>query len=243
LSRHRWSLFATLVFVVMAALPSAATADGTMRVRYRGEFVDDESAPISGVFPLTFKLYVQEDADEAVWEEHQYVAVFEGRYDVWLGSATPLAAAHDGASLFIGVELALIGEVARHALTLAAESPPPPREEVIAELDLTFADLADRALRADHARQADDCTLLGGRSLEEIDRYEELLTTVADLRESLDEVTGVRLGSRTTTLERIGGAGGNSYSRTCPPGHVVTGMRGGAGALIDSVELICSPLQ
>ena len=44
-------------------------------------------------------------------------------------------------------------------------------------------------------------------------------------------------------LERVGGAGGNSYQRQCPPGFVVTGFRGGQGQFLDSIEIVCNAIE
>jgi hypothetical protein len=41
----------------------------------------------------------------------------------------------------------------------------------------------------------------------------------------------------------VGGKGGQRYERKCPDGFVMTGIRGGAGALMDSVEIICTQLK
>ena len=232
----RLALILTLLLV-----PALASAQAGFEFDYRGEIIDDAGTPISGVFSLTFKLYEEGD-DDSFWEEHHHVSVYEGSYDVVLGAENSVDDEQRGETVQIAVEVHEIGEFTRHDVLLAP-SITQTREEVLAELDVIFADLADRSLYAVQAEEADDCTRLGGKTLEEIDRYEELIADITELRGEVDEMTGAALGSRTTTLERIGGAGGNSYSRTCPPGHVVTGVRGGAGALIDSIELICSPLR
>ncbi|MFT6399264.1 MAG: hypothetical protein ACJAYU_004029 [Bradymonadia bacterium] len=231
-----------LLVALFLILPSVASADGGFAVDYRGEIIDEAGTPISGVFALTFKLYEEEEGQSAYWQEEHHVSVYEGLYDVVLGDLTPVPAERNGQTAHIAVEVFEIGEFTRHDILLGP-SIVQSREEVLAELDVVFADLADRSLFAVEADEADDCVRIGGRTLEELDRYEELLGQISELRAQVDDMTGAALGSRTTTLERVGGAGGNSYSRTCPPGHVLTGIRGGAGALIDSVELICSPLQ
>jgi hypothetical protein len=230
-----------VVALSLLVIPALASAQAGFEVDYRGEIVDEAGTPISGVFSLSFKLY-EEGEDDALWEEHHHVSVYEGSYDIVLGQLNPMDDERRGETVQIAVEVADIGEFTRHDLLLTP-SVTQTREEVLAELDVIFADLADRSLYAVQAEEADDCTRIGGRTLEELDRYEELIGEITELRTEVDAMTGAALGSRTTTLERIGGAGGNSYSRTCPPGHVVTGVRGGAGALIDSIELICSPLR
>lgn len=221
---------------------TAGTVEDRVLFAYQGELVDEGNRPISGVFPLTFALYRQEDATEAFWKEVHWVSVDQGVYRVLLGLYESAAAEWDGQEMFLGVEVAE-SEFLRHPFTPTLTPPPRTREEIIAELEVTYSDLADNALRAVEAAIAEDCETIGGMTLEELDRYDEVLEAVVDLERRVEEATGARLGNRTTTLERIGGAGGNSYSRSCPPGHVVTGARGGAGALIDSIELLCSPLQ
>jgi len=224
-----------------AQSPPAAAPEG--RVAYVGELIDESGTAISGVFPLTFKLYETERAASSVWTERHFVAVRDGAYRVALGAASPVPAALAGRDMFIAVEVGTLGELVRQPLKIVFVERPRTRDEIVASLDLTYADVADRALIAADAERADDCTTLDGRSLADLDRYDEVLSQIAQLRDQLDGVQGARLGGRTTTLERAGGSGGNPYSRTCPPGHVVTGIRGGAGQLIDSIELICSPLQ
>lgn len=234
---------AALVAAVVLTSSGVAHAQNDRPVPYTGELIDEAGVPISGVFPLEFSLFEAEGSRTAFWTESRHVAVYEGAYEVDLGTLSPIPGDRVGSDAFIAVSIGDIGEVTRHGITLTPRATPQTRDEVIAELDITFADLAERSLFAVEATSAGDCRRVGGKTLEELDRYDEVLTEMASLRDRLDEVTGARLGSRTTTLERIGGAGGNPYSRTCPPGHVVTGARGGAGALIDSIEFICSPLQ
>lgn len=242
--RPHLALVCALAALAALATPAAVAAqDGGFAFAYRGEIIDDQGVPISGVFPLTFRLYRTEDGRASSWSEDGFVSVYEGVYDVTLGEESPIPREHANTTAFIAVEMGDIGEITRHSVVLTPITGPRSRDEIIAELDVTFADLADRALFAFESGSAEDCERLGGKTLSELDRYDEVLEEMAQLRDRLDDVTGARLGSRTTTLERIGGSGGNAYSRTCPPGHVVTGARGGMGALIDSIELICSPLQ
>jgi hypothetical protein len=237
--------FSLLVLVLLASTfaSAKASAQAPLTFAYRGELIDDTNTPISGVFPLTFQLYRQQDASDAFWSETHWVAVIEGQYDVLLGRQTTLEQEWDGQAVFIAVELGDLGEFLRHAYTPNVLPEPPTRDEAIAALDVTFADVADRALFAVEADIADSCDTIGGMTLEELDRYEEVLEQIAELEAQVSRATGAQLGSRTTTLERVGGSGGNPYSRSCPPGHVITGVRGGAGSLIDSIEIVCSPLQ
>lgn len=233
---------AAALTVLLLALPAFADDEPGLRMTFVGEVVDPDGNPVSGVFPLTLRLFESADAGDAIWVDTRFVAVSEGRYVVGLGSAEPLPASLRGRSLFLGVTLAG-SEIARVPLTIEPDPPRRTRDEIVAEIDLTWADLSERAVLAHDAMHADDCDMVGGRTLAELDRYDELLAEIVRVRDAIAEARGARLSSQTVTLERIGGAGGNPYARTCPPGHVVVGVRGGSGALIDSIELVCAPLQ
>lgn len=235
--------FAIALLCASLAVATHAHANDPPTMSWQGELVDGESSPISGVFPLTFKLYVRADSTAPMWQESRFVTVQEGMYDVQLGSLTPIPADAIGRDLFLAVEIGTVGEVARQPVNVGFDPPEPTRDERIASLDVTWADLAERAVYADYARSAEECSTLAGLSVDELDRFDELAAEIAELRREVEAATGASIGTRTTTLERIGGAGGNPYTRTCPPNHVVVGMRGGAGALIDSIELICAPLE
>jgi hypothetical protein len=112
--------------------------------------------------------------------------------------------------------------------------------------EVTFAHLADLALLAEEAEHAQDADRLGGRTLEEIDRYDEIARRLEDHMAD-PEAHGAesrRAGRRgETVLPRIGGEGGSPYNRECPEGMVVVGLRGSAGALVDSIEVICASVE
>ena len=62
--------------------------------------------------------------------------------------------------------------------------------------------------------------------------------------ECLKNVSGkVRISSSKRYTGSAGGEGGVTYELKCPKGHVVTGVRGGSGIYLDSIQLICSPLE
>jgi hypothetical protein len=208
---------------------------------FAGELIDAENTAISGVFRMTFHAYREPTGGTSLWQESQFVAVEGGMYSVALGEQTPWPTELNAQNLFIAVVLG--GNEISRAPTLVAISPPPrSREQIIADLDIVYADLAERAVEAETATEADDCLRIGGLTLDEIDRYDELVEQIVGVREEVNRVTRPTMG-RSTNLERIGGAGGLPYSRSCPPNHVVVGFRGGAGDLIDSIELICAPIE
>jgi hypothetical protein len=227
----------------IVALSSAAWADGPVSVPFRGELIDGQNAPISGVFPMEFRVYDSETGTAPVYTEPHFVAVVEGMYEIRMGVSQPLPPELLGRPVWVAVHLGSTGEISRVATVLAQVEGTPSREAIIGSLDITWADLAERAVQAEEALDADDCLRVGGKTLEELDRYEELLAQLVEVRQAVNEATRPSIGGRTTTLERIGGSGGLPYSRNCPPNHVVVGVRGGAGDLIDSIELICAPLE
>ncbi len=210
--------------------------------RYTGELADDELKPISGIFKVTFKLFPDLSAPKEIWTEELFVSIVEGRYDVTLGRVVPIGANLDGRQLFL---IAAIGEdpgeripFAVRAADVRDDSPSGPIFR-----GKSFADIADRALVATRAATADNCSTLGGKTAEEIDQSKELNKRVSELRESLREKSSIKLGGQQQVLERVGGAGGNSYQRQCPPGFVVTGFRGGQGQFLDSIEIVCNAIE
>ena len=44
-------------------------------------------------------------------------------------------------------------------------------------------------------------------------------------------------------LPLIGTSGGTAFSRTCPSGHVLTGVRWRTGAVVDGIGIQCSPVR
>lgn len=227
---------------VAALVPGVARAQQAVGTHtFTGELIDAENTAISGLFRMTFHAYREPTGGTSLWQESQFVAVEGGMYSVSLGAQTPLPAELNGQNLFVAVELGG-SEISRAPALIATTPPPRTREQIIAGLDIVYADLAERAVEAEMATQAEDCLRIGGLTLDEIDRYDELVEQIVSVREDVNRVTRPTMG-RTTNLERIGGGGGLPYSRSCPPNHVVVGFRGGAGDLIDSIELICAPIE
>ncbi len=236
------TLLAGALCALATLLASPLAAQERLLVPFTGEFVDAESRPVSGVFDVTLRL-VDDASGRPVWSEERWVSAVDGAYRVMLGEMNAIPAELAGRTMTLSVEVAGAGEVSRAPITVRPVEPTPSRAEVLAGLEITWADLAERAVLAHDARTADDCSTLEGRSLAQIDRYDELLAEIVRVREQVAQARGTRLGNQSVTLERIGGAGGSPFARTCPPGHVVVGIRGAAGALIDSLELVCAPLQ
>ena len=226
----------------------AAALAGTsspLIVRYSGELIDEEGKPISGVFGITFQLFETEDGAENIWSERLFVAVDLGEYTVDLGRQNALPRNLTDQRRWLSVEVDGVGELLREQIPLRAPSATPPGVPARIE-ELSFASLADRAVSADTARVAENAERLGGKTLEEIDRYPELYRQFMELRSQVHAIRnsgGTRVARRTTTTEQTGGPGGAHYRITCPDGQVVIGITGRAGNVVDAIGVICAPLE
>lgn len=214
-------------------------------VRYTGELIDQAASPISGVFGIHFRLFENQGDTAPVWTERSFVAVANGAYTIDLGALTPIPRTLQGKRLWLAVDVDTLGELVRDPLVLRAYQPPPPA--VGRRLaDLSFAALADRALLADRAFDAENSQRLGGKTLAEIDRYPELYRQFMELRQQVTAIRhsgGTRVARRTTTMDAIGGPGGAGYRVACPDGQVMVGITGRAGNVVDAISIICAPLE
>lgn len=219
-----------------------ASSSGGLYQRYRGELLDNAARPLSGVFTMTFSFW-QHPSGPPVWRETRVVAVVDGEYEVKLGSINPVPFQLQNSSGELHVMLEadeLIHHAFRVSLIRADLDPAEPKLPV----PVYLAEVAERAMVAAHADRADDCDRLGGKRLDEIDRFEELLAEVARMRAMLDS-TGDKphISNKQVGLPRIGGSTGNRYAVNCPPSSIVTGVEIKGGDLIDSITPTCTPLE
>ena len=226
---------------------------------YKGKLVDEGGKPISGIFPVTFKLYAGLKAKKPVWSEMMWVAVDRGIYTVHLGTAKPLPARSDLDRMVLGVDVKGVGELVREPFVPADVRPPvlsagaqrapgaaPSAAPSVAPQigksgsagAAKYADTAGYAVEADHAKNSDRLMNL----------------TVDDIvRRAAEEGGGgaaaaqtgskVRVGANKRYGSQIGGPGGAEFNEVCPKGYVMVGMRGASGNLIDSFQIICAPLE
>ena len=228
--------------MVFLAFAASAYAQDTMRVGFTGELLDENDAPISGVFPLTFSLYDGEGVADAAWSEQQFVAVFDGMYTVELGRERGIPVEWSGASKVLDVSIVGAGSIGRQRIALTPWRAPGEIPLPLVRHE-SFVDLAGRAVRADQAGLADRCLTLSGVAVDDLDHYDELAARIAELRQRVSRPAGNRIGPDPVVLPRIGGGGGSRYERNCPPGFVMTGARGGAGSLVDGFRPICTQLE
>lgn len=229
-----------LVFAASVVLSTAALGGpkGPMlkMVTYKGRMVDEAGKPVSGIFPLTFKLFKGVKSKKAIWTESMWVAVDRGIYTVQLGEEKNLPDREDLTKLVLGVEIKGIGEVTREPFLsqgpIGPVSRPAPADSPKSGGSAKFADTAGYAVEAEHAKNADRIQNL---SIDDI------------TRKVIEEGGGggkVRIGKTRRYGARVGGSGGTSeYNETCPRGYVMTGIRGGAGIYLDSIQIVCSPIE
>lgn len=243
--------------------PSPATSQEQVVVDYSGRLQDEKGSPVSGIFELRFKLLKSEDSAKATWAENRYVAIVDGKYELGLGERRKLRKRQIPDDPWIAVELVGEGEIVRDRFEFDAESEPvadePSKgsrisqetkdllEKAANDNSIAFADVAQRAVKADTAATAETAQAVGDLSAKEIKELsnvalERLGEHIAD-PSAHEAAGGIRIGNERQITNSAGGSGGSNYELKCPKGYVVTGIRGGAGRLVDSLSLICQPLR
>lgn len=231
---------------------------GNILLDYRGKLQDSQGTPVSGVFHFQYNIYTDSNAAEPIWSERQYVSVIDGTYKVPLGSRTTLKRETISGLRWIGIELVGEGEIVRDRLKVDSAKQGGGESEKISQKTkkllkkaaqgdkIAFADVAERAVKADQADVAKEARKIGSLSADEVERLsnlalERLGEHIAD--PNAHGAVGRTLGKQPRIMDQIGGKGGGSYRSECPPGYVVTGIKGGSGAVVDSIAIICRRLQ
>ena len=225
-----------------------AVAADSVVVIYRGVLESDRGQPVSGVFPLSFRLYRGSMSADPLWQEQHFVSVVDGRYQVELGRQAALREHLLHGQRWIGIHLGDETEILRDELSISRPGEDGDVESPSASGRLSYADVAERATEAERARVADNALALDGMTAEEIEAMAEVALTrlgehIADPN-AHQAVAGPRIGrTRRVMDESAGGSGGSPYDIRCPENHVVTGISGNAGRVVDRVTVICSPLN
>jgi hypothetical protein len=226
---------------VLVGVAGASHAAPPALVAYEGQLLDAHRKPLSGIYPLTFSLYRSEKSTRPAWSEAHFVAVQDGKYAVHLGDTRPIPPTLHLERLYISVGVTGGAELVREKLAVGPASAAPDVAPAVApDLDPaaasgkaraagdSYAEIAGFAYEADRAHTAD---AVGGLTAAELRKM---------VKESKSEIT---IGTRTRNSEAAGGTGGQPYTLRCPKGYVVTGIQGGAAAFVDSISIICSPLE
>lgn len=250
---RRFIAFAGLCLAALAGLElaglefsgSARAADAKRpdHLVYSGQLRDEAGAALAGIYPLTFALHRDDRSQKKLWFEQQWVAVEDGVYTVELGRERALPRGLDVPSTFVSVSLTGGGELMRERLSernlpggdgtaevTAAHTatPTPPGRAGAPGTVVDYAEKAGLAFEAEHAATADR---VGNLSIEQLDaRYKR-------------KESGARVGTAQRTTGAVGGDGGRPFRLVCPKGYVAIGIQGAAGKLVDSLEVICAPLE
>lgn len=216
-------------------------------VVYQGTLQNAGGEPVSGVFPLTFHLYRGSMSASPLWSERHFVSVVDGRYQLALGHDSPLREHLLQGERWLGIALDGEDEILRDRLSVDRPDGDE-RDDEAAGSRVSHADVAERATEAERARLAENALALDGMTAQEIEDKAEL--AIQRLGEHIADpdahraVMGPTVGGSYRTMdESAGGTGGSPFDIRCPDDHVVTGITGGAGRVVDNVTVICSPLE
>ena len=222
-------------------------------IEFEGKLQNARRRPVSGVFPMKFSLYRGPKGGKSIWSENHFVAVDSGRYLVSLGKAKKIKKSIDLSKMYLGVSYAGGGEIQRERIEIEDYDPAAaangtatsmqrvaattrgttaPTVAVRTSNGRTTVDYAEEAGMATYAQSAESAKRIG--ELDEKDLLKRL-----DARSS----GKVSVGTKVRFSASAGGEGGSGYDLQCPKGTVVTGVRGTAGIYLDSIQLICSPLE
>ncbi len=230
-----------IALLMLLLLTSEAFAKKRILV-YTGSLLDERSAPIGGVFPLTFAFYKKSRGGAAVWSEKHFVAVDNGNYVVELGRKKNISRSIKLDSLFVGVRVTGGSELVRERFVAEGTS----AEEIIHHSPSHSrikskprsgggpVELAQKASFAYLAEKAENSVRLDGLTLDQLKKA---------LGSSKSGSVTVTIGDKISTPPAAGGDGGTPYRQLCPEGYVVTGLRGGSGLYVDRVQIMCSPLE
>ncbi len=130
--------------------PSAQWGEATVPLvmDYKGYVRGAEGQPLSGYYTITFRMYEEVIASEALWSEtHENVTVRDGYFSVLLGNNTPISdtLVSNQPDRFIGVTVDPYDELV-------------PRQRLASvpyAIHSFHATNADHATEADHAKEAD----------------------------------------------------------------------------------------
>lgn len=102
----------------LAAFMPASPQSSTSSIAYQGRLASSGGAPLTGIYPMVFRLYGQQAGSAALWEEvwtgPNSVRVSDGLFNVMLGSLTPVpgSVTASGATLWLGITIGSDSEMA-----------------------------------------------------------------------------------------------------------------------------------
>jgi len=212
-----------LLFLAAVMLSSSTLSAAVPKTLvYTGSLKDEKGAPVGGIYWFRYALHRGKADSKMIWSEEMYVAVDKGVYQVELGKERPIPQAIDLTGLWLSV--AIDGtEIKREQVdsSMISGGSRHSAEARAAPVDRVCA----QCKRADTASNSDR---LGGMS-------------VKQLTHSLAKKQ-IEVGTTSHFTSTAGTGEGTEFRLTCPPGFVVTGLKGKAGDTITNLQLVCSPL-
>jgi len=219
------------VLVPMLAWAEEAKVPAPRIVAHSGRMVDEAEKPMGGIFPMAFKLHPDGKSRKVIWSETHWVAVDLGTYTVRLGGKKVLPVQDVLDKAWLSVEVRGVGNVSREPWATQPAEPNAKADTATkspGKADAKFAETSGYATEANHAKNAD--------------KLQDM--TVADIiRKTGQETTGVKVGTVKRPGTKVGGPGGRPFEETCPKGYVMTGIKGATATYLDSIQIICSPLE
>ncbi len=218
----RW-LRVLLVGLSILLLPGVVQASPKTLV-YTGSLTDEAGGPVGGIYWFRYSLHRTRLEQKMLWSEEMYVAIDRGTYQVELGKERPIPQALELTGLFLAVHIDGV-EVHRQQVEETMISGGP-----AAAVDMVDGGADCEACRkAVLAERAEDCERVGGMSAK------QLVAQVAKKQ--------IQVGTSAHFTSAVGSGEGTPFRLSCPPGFVVTGLKGTAGDTIANLQLVCSPLE
>lgn len=217
-------LVALTALIILAGATVDCLAEPPKTMVYTGTLTDPNGTRVSGVFWAQFALHRDDKEKQQVWYEEFYMASENGSYQVELGKRRPIPQALDLTRLFLSLQIDGV-EVQRVPVDVSMisgwQTGNPEGGQAV-----SGAGICEKCVQAERAR---DCEKLAGMSVK------QLVDTAVK-----KEIT---VGSTAHFTSAVGSGEGTPFRLTCPPGFVVTGLKGKAGDSIGNLQLVCSPLE
>ncbi len=213
-----------VVLTFLTCLPADLLAAPKTLV-YTGSLTDEEGGPVGGIYWFRFSLHRSRSEKKMLWSEEMYVAIDRGTYQVELGKERPIPQALELTGLFLSVHIDGV-EVHRQQVEDSMVSG---GGGSTAEAAAGTGDGCEDCRKAVVAERAEDCERVGGMSAK------QLVAQVAKKQ--------IQVGSSAHFTSSVGAGEGTPFRLNCPPGFVVTGVKGKAEDTISNLQLVCSPLE
>jgi len=229
------TLTTLLTLVLALALVAPAIAAPKARktrtvLDFESRLKDENSRPVSGIFPMRFELK-KPKSKRAFWKETHWVAVDNGRYSLQLGRGKKLPKRFDPKKAIIRVSISGAGTILEEPLA-GADASLSTVEDTGGKRIVQYAEKAGFAYDAEHAGVAD-----------RLGDWTAKLLTEALKKLKKRKKRKLKIGRNRINLTSAGGVGGTPFEQVCPPGTIMVGLRGGAGIYIDNVQVVCAPVE